>query len=80
MSQTEQQYIIEKIEDHRKTSQIIGGYYKIDVFIRWEGYSDSDRTWEPLANMIFDVPELVNQYFYQKSLRYLRHPQREDYF
>lgn len=80
MSQTEQQYIIEKIEDHRKTSQMLGAYYKIDVFIRWEGYSDSERTWEPLKNMIFDVPELVDQYFYEKRLRYLRHPTREDYF
>ena len=48
-------YSVEKIIDKR----IVGG--KVQYLVKWEGYSESDNTWEPLAN-IESVDHLIEEY------------------
>lgn len=39
-------YIVEKILDKRSNGN------KIEYKVKWEGYSDSENTWEPLKNLL----------------------------
>lgn len=48
----EEEYTVEKILDKR----IRGG--KTEYLIKWEGYPDSENTWEPDDNL--DCPELIS--------------------
>lgn len=34
--------------------------YKVHVY--WQGFEDGDKTWEPLENLIADVPEMVKEF------------------
>jgi len=49
-------YIAEKILDKKKIKGAI--YYKI----KWKGFDEKESTWEPRAQLIEDVPKLVNDY------------------
>ena len=61
---TKQVYNVEKILRHRvsKRQQSGQSYFHIELFVKWEGYSEADNTWEPLYVMIQDVPTLVKTY------------------
>jgi len=48
----EEEYTVEKILDKR----IRGG--KTEYLIKWEGYPDSENTWEPEDNL--DCPDLIS--------------------
>jgi len=50
----EEEYTVEKILDKR----IRGG--KTEYLIKWEGYPDSENTWEPDDNL--DCPDLINAF------------------
>jgi len=50
----EEEYSVEKILDKRMK----GG--KVEYLIKWEGYPDSENTWEPQENL--DCPEIINAF------------------
>lgn len=43
------------------------GTYK--VFIRWDGFTPSEDTWEPLENMWKDINTMCVAYFKEKNFR-----------
>jgi len=51
-AEPEEEYTVEKILDKR----IRGG--KTEYLIKWEGYPDSENTWEPEDNL--DCPDLIS--------------------
>ncbi|GIY59849.1 chromobox protein homolog 3 [Caerostris darwini] len=53
------QYMVEKIVDKR----IANG--KIEYFLKWHGYADSENTWEPVENL--ECPEMIEDF--EKKLR-----------
>jgi len=48
---SEEEYSVEKILDKRLR------HGKVEYLIKWEGYPDSENTWEPQANL--DCPEII---------------------
>jgi len=50
----EEEYTVEKILDKRTR----GG--KTEYLIKWEGYPDSENTWEPDENL--DCPEIISAF------------------
>jgi len=53
---TSTSYYVEDVIGHRIIDNSV--FY----LVRWEGYPDSENTWEPLENLITDYDWLVNQY------------------
>jgi hypothetical protein len=51
-----QKFIVEEIQDKKNDDG------EIMYLVKWEGYDDSESTWEPRANLIKDVPGLVRNY------------------
>jgi len=54
MSDGEEEYSVEKILDKRTRSG------KTEYLIKWEGYPDSENTWEPEENL--DCPEIIKAF------------------
>jgi len=54
----EEEYVVEKILKKR----VVSG--KIEYFLKWKGYPESENTWEPSENL--GCPELVDEF--EKSL------------
>merc|ERR1712135_65080 len=52
--EAEEEYTVEKILDKRTR----GG--KTEYLIKWEGYPDSENTWEPDENL--DCPEIISAF------------------
>jgi hypothetical protein len=51
-----QKFIVEEIQDKKNENG------EIMYFVKWEGYDESESTWEPRANLIKDVPRIVRNY------------------
>lgn len=55
----EEEYVVEKIINHRYTKK-----GKLEYYLKWKGFSDVDNTWEPAENL--NCPELVEVYESEK--------------
>jgi len=55
MSSEENEYVVENIVGKRS---VRGG--KVQYFVKWEGFPDTDNTWEPEENL--SCPEKVEEY------------------
>ena len=51
-----QKFIVEEIQSKKNEDG------EIMYFVKWEGYDESESTWEPRTNLIKDVPHLVREY------------------
>jgi len=51
----EQDYIVEKILDKRIKSN------KVQYFLKWKGYPDTDNTWEPVDHLE-DCKDLIREF------------------
>ncbi|TNV80687.1 hypothetical protein FGO68_gene5601 [Halteria grandinella] len=66
-------FFIETIRNHN----VEGG--KITLFIKWEKYSESENTWEPIENIYEDVKSTVNEYFETKGLKVIRDKKKQTF-
>ena len=48
-------YLVEKVVDKKQLGR------KLMYFVKWEGYSSQDNTWEPTANLS-NVKHLIKEY------------------
>ena len=35
---------------------------EVDMLVQWRGHDDTNNTWEPLTQLVADVPALVTKY------------------
>ena len=35
---------------------------EVDMLVQWRGHDDTNNTWEPLSQLVADVPALVTKY------------------
>ena len=35
---------------------------EVDILVKWRGHDDTNNTWEPLPQLVSDVPALVTKY------------------
>ena len=63
------EYALERIINHRVTKQTHGSvtFQSIEILVKWEGYTASHNTWEPLTSIYFDVKALIRRYFREKG-------------
>ncbi|KAJ7145834.1 hypothetical protein C8R44DRAFT_599989 [Mycena epipterygia] len=57
----EQRYCVEKIVAERR------GEHGVEYLIKWFGYSNSERTWEPSSHILEDAPAAVEEYLRGKA-------------
>ena len=70
------QYEVEAIVKHQK---IKGQQNKYQLHVKWAGIDENGApwadTWEPLQNLMNDVPDIVTEYFKKKGMqvRFFKH-------
>lgn len=65
----EKEFVVEKIVNHRVTKLIKGSlsYQNIEMLVKWEGFSSSHNTWEPITSLYYDIRALTRRYFREKG-------------
>ena len=76
----ESTYTVEAITKHRIDGAPSNGYYKYELRIKWEGYPESESTWEPMKEQFEDVPDMVIEYFERLGFNFNQHKKNKKYF
>ena len=52
-----QKFLVDKFEDW-----VVNTEGEVDLLVKWRGHDDDNNTWEPLEQLVADVPVLVANY------------------
>ena len=52
-----QRFLVERFEDW-----VVNTDGEVDLLVKWCGHDDDNNTWEPLEQLVADVPVLVGKY------------------
>ena len=62
---TEDTYQVDKLIDIRTSER------SYDVLVHWLGFSESERTWEPIEQLFEDVPLTLKSFLEEKEMEHI---------
>ena len=52
-----QRFLVDKFEDW-----VVNTDGEVDLLVKWRGHDDDNNAWDPLEQLVVDVPVLVDKY------------------